>query len=302
MSAELRSELRALTEGLRGLVGWQDETALRWGGKLEGLVLRPDPWGEAAPAPAPRRPGRAPGARRARAAGGQRPTRRAAPSAPSAKTPRSAAPAAGQGSTRPGPEIDLAQAAQDPEGALRHLATQLDGCDRCKLHEGRSNVVFGIGAGRPRLLLVGEGPGQQEDLRGEPFVGPSGELLDAILGRGMGLRRGDVYILNIVKCRPPGNRDPQPDEIATCMPFLRAQVSILRPPAILALGRVATQSLLGSDAPLRELRGSWHSFAGIPVRATYHPAYLLRYPGRKRLAWQDVQAVMARLGLHRPGS
>lgn len=290
--SEAHAELLALAEGLRGMLLWQAETGVRYGSGPVAVELPPDPWAEAAPPARERGPARS----------GQPPTPRTA-SRPEADRTKPRAPAAAQ--PRPPelevPELDLARAAEDPGGTLDELAQRFVGCTRCGLAEGRAKVVFGAGAGRPRLLLVGEGPGAQEDLQGLPFVGPAGELLDAILQRGMGLRRDEVYITNVVKCRPPRNRDPNPDEVVACLPLLRAQITILRPPAILALGRVAAQCLLDSDKPLGALRGSWHGFGGIPLRATYHPAYLLRHPERKRWAWEDVQAMMAKLGLHRPG-
>lgn len=191
----------------------------------------------------------------------------------------------------------------DPPDAaheLERLRTETIGaCTRCKLHEGRQNIVFGVGDPSARLMFVGEGPGANEDRLGEPFVGRAGALLDKIIAA-MGLARADVYIANIVKCRPPGNRDPEPDEVAQCEPFLKEQIRTIRPEALVALGRVAATTLLQVDQPLGRLRGRWHEYEGIPLLATYHPAALLRNEGLKRPTWEDVQTVMDRLGLERP--
>ncbi|MBW1902733.1 MAG: uracil-DNA glycosylase [Deltaproteobacteria bacterium] len=170
-------------------------------------------------------------------------------------------------------------------------------CRRCKLHEGRTRLVFGEGAPRARLVFVGEGPGREEDLEGRPFVGEAGKLLTRIIENGMGLARKDVYICNIVKCRPPKNRDPEGDEIKSCIPFLRQQLKIIQPEVICALGRVAGQAMLGGDFKISRERGRWLSYTGIPLLATYHPAYLLRNPSAKRQVWDDVQKIMKHLGL-----
>jgi DNA polymerase len=149
-------------------------------------------------------------------------------------------------------------------------------------------------------MFVGEGPGQDEDLQGEPFVGAAGQLLDRMIAA-MTLRRADVYIANIVKCRPPKNRDPEADEIAACEPFLRAQVRTVHPEVIVGLGRCAVQTLLGDPRPISRQRGSWREYQGIAFMPTYHPAYLLRSPHEKKVVWQDLQQVMQRLGLVLPG-
>jgi DNA polymerase len=162
--------------------------------------------------------------------------------------------------------------------------------------------VFGVGAEDTPLMFVGEGPGEQEDLRGEPFVGKAGELLDKMI-EAMGWARKDVYIANTVKCRPPGNRNPQPDELEQCMPFLLAQIRAIAPRIIVALGRPAANQLLGIDAPISTLRGKFHELHGVKVMPTFHPAYLLREPGKKREAWADLKLVMAeldRLGIKPP--
>jgi len=167
-------------------------------------------------------------------------------------------------------------------------------CTRCRLAQGRRTVVFGVGDPDAELMFIGEGPGAEEDRRGEPFVGRAGELLNKIIAA-IGLTREQVYIANIVKCRPPGNRDPQPDEVAACRGYLEAQIDLVRPKAIVALGRIAAQSLLGNDLPLGRLRGVWHRVRGVDLRVTYHPAGLLRNPNWKRPCWEDMQAVRDRL-------
>lgn len=169
------------------------------------------------------------------------------------------------------------------------LRVAVDQCRACALCEGRRNAVLGSGATRPRWLIVGEAPGEQEDASGLPFVGPSGQLLDAMLAA-LALPRdgGDVYITNAVKCRPPGNRNPQSAELAACLPFLQRQIALLQPRVILALGRVAAQALLHSTEPLGRLRGQVHQIDGTPVVVSYHPAYLLRNPIDKARAWEDL--------------
>lgn len=161
-------------------------------------------------------------------------------------------------------------------------------CTACRLRAGCTQTVFGVGDRKAEWMVVGEGPGADEDRQGEPFVGRAGQLLNSML-TAVGLKREAVYIANIVKCRPPGNRDPAPDEAAACRPFLDRQIALIQPKLILALGRIAAQNLLGTQAPIGRLRGSVHDLGGIPVVVTYHPAYLLRSPGEKRKAWVDLQ-------------
>ncbi len=189
----------------------------------------------------------------------------------------------------------------DPERALARLRDDVIGdCRRCRLHEGRNKLVFGVGPATARLFFIGEGPGADEDRLGEPFVGRAGKLLDRILAA-MGLDRTRVYIGNVVKCRPPGNRAPLPDEAETCLPFLRAQIAIVQPEVIVTLGRVALEWLLGEKVPsITRARGRWFAYRGIPVKATFHPAYLLRNPAAKRPVWEDMKDVLDRLGLPVP--
>jgi DNA polymerase len=168
------------------------------------------------------------------------------------------------------------------------LKEEVQSCVRCGLHAGRTQTVFGIGPRNATWCFVGEAPGAEEDRRGEPFVGRAGQLLDAML-RAVGLDRGQVFIANVLKCRPPGNRDPQPSEVAACLPYLRTQIATVRPRVVVALGRFAAQSLLATDQPLGRLRGPLHDYEGIPVVVTYHPAYLLRRPADKAAAWVDLK-------------
>jgi uracil-DNA glycosylase len=170
-------------------------------------------------------------------------------------------------------------------------------CRRCKLYGGRTRLVFGDGASTARLMFVGEAPGADEDRQGVPFVGAAGQLLNKMLTN-LGLRREEVYIANILKSRPPGNRDPEADEIAACLPFLKKQIKAIRPRVIVTLGRIATQALLGTKAPLTRLRGHWQRYDDIRVMPTFHPSYLLRAPQERRKTWDDMQQVMEYLADH----
>jgi DNA polymerase len=187
-----------------------------------------------------------------------------------------------------------------PAPTLDEIRAHIGDCRLCRLCERRTRVVFGAGNPRARLLFVGEGPGAEEDAQGVPFVGRAGQLLTDIITKGMGLRREDVYIANVVKCRPPENRTPQPDEMAACMPFLEAQIACIRPEVIVALGATAVQGLLGEKVAITRFRGVWRNFRGIPLMPTYHPSYLLRNPAAKGDVWKDVREVMTRLGLPLP--
>jgi DNA polymerase len=182
---------------------------------------------------------------------------------------------------------------------LEDVRSALGDCTRCKLCSGRTHIVFGVGNPNADLMFVGEGPGRDEDLQAEPFVGRAGQLLTDIITKGMKLQRSDVYIANVVKCRPPNNRDPEPDEIAACRPFLQRQIELVRPKILVALGRFAAQTMLGTTVPISRLRGTWHEYAGIKLMPTLHPAYLLRNPEDKKLVWDDIQKVMGELGLSR---
>lgn len=172
----------------------------------------------------------------------------------------------------------------------------LGDCQRCALSESRKNIVFGDGSPNAELVFVGEAPGYHEDKQGIPFVGDSGNLLNKMI-EAMGLQRETVYICNVLKCRPPNNRNPAPDEIQRCSPFLYKQLEAISPRAIVTLGRFASQSLLQTDMSMGKMRGRWHDWRGVPVMPTFHPAYLLRTPEDKRLAWEDLQKVMNIMGL-----
>lgn len=179
---------------------------------------------------------------------------------------------------------------------LLELEMRMRDCRLCPLSEQRKNIVFGAGNPQARLVLVGEAPGREEDEAGVPFVGEAGRLLEKIL-IAMQLSREEVYICNVIKCHPPGNRDPLPDEIAACEQFLRQQLALIQPELIIALGRFATQTLLQTTEPIGKLRGKWFEYEGIPLMPTFHPAYLLRNPAGKKPVWHDMQQVMRRLGL-----
>lgn len=173
------------------------------------------------------------------------------------------------------------------------LKERVRACEACKLRAGCTQTVFGVGDEHADWLFVGEGPGADEDAQGEPFVGQAGKLLDNMLFS-IGLKRGNnVYIANVVKCRPPNNRNPEADEIASCMPYLQRQIELIKPKLIIALGKTAATSLLGRDATLGSLRGSVHDYHGTPLIITYHPAYLLRSPAEKAKAWQDLKSAVS---------
>lgn len=250
---------------------------------------------------------------------------RGAPSAPSAPRASSARPspagrampgdAHGPEPTDPGPARPAAPREVEPtppppvdataasEAEALETATSLvavreilGDCRRCKLCAGRTQIVFGVGNENAEVMFIGEGPGSEEDRRGEPFVGKAGQLLTRIIENGMGMSRADVYIANIVKCRPPNNRDPEPDEVAACEPFLAAQIRVISPKVIITLGKWASQTLLRTSTPITRLRGQWSEYMGTPVMPTYHPAYLLRNPAEKRPVWEDIQEVLKWLG------
>ena len=224
------------------------------------------------------------------------------------RRPRAAAPV-----ERPSPAPAAAAAAPPPAKAaaasadpgavpgvhraatLEELRAELGDCQRCKLCTSRTHIVFGVGNPKAALMFVGEGPGRDEDLQAEPFVGRAGQLLTEIIIKGMKMRREDVYIANVIKCRPPQNRNPEPDEIATCQPFLLRQIEIIQPKVMVALGTFAAHTLLGIKTPITRLRGHWHDFQGIKLMPTLHPAYLLRNPADKRLVWEDIKMVLREL-------
>lgn len=179
---------------------------------------------------------------------------------------------------------------------LENLRNEIGDCTRCRLHKERTNIVFGVGNSEADLMFVGEGPGRDEDLQGEPFVGRAGKLLTKMI-EAMTLKRDDIYIANVVKCRPPQNRNPEDDEIVTCQPFLKKQIDIIQPKVIVTLGKFAGQTLLQTETPISKLRGDFHQYGQTQVMPTYHPAFLLRNPKMKRFVWEDLQKVMEVLGL-----
>jgi uracil-DNA glycosylase family 4 len=231
---------------------------------------------------------------------------------PAAKPGAPALPAAAPGGESPRAAVSSSRSAPAPmellsrypglekTATLEDLSGFIGDCKRCKLAPLRTHLVFGVGNPQADLMFVGEAPGADEDARGEPFVGRAGQLLTDIIERGMGLRRADVYICNVIKCRPPDNRNPEPDEVAACEPFLMRQIDLVRPRAIVGLGTFAVQALLKVKTPISRLRGNWQEVRGVKLMPTFHPAYLLRSPGEKRVVWQDIQEVMKLLGLEIP--
>lgn len=215
----------------------------------------------------------------------QSPVRGDAPAAEA--VPAAAVPVAVQAATAE-PDLHRSRTVMIASLDWPELKGMVRDCTACKLRAGCTQTVFGVGDEHADWLFVGEGPGADEDAKGEPFVGQAGKLLDNML-MSIGLKRGsNVYIANIVKCRPPGNRNPEPDEIATCLPYLERQIALIKPRLIVALGKVAATSLLGRDATLGSLRGTVHDLNGTPLLVTYHPAYLLRSPAEKAKAWEDL--------------
>lgn len=206
---------------------------------------------------------------------------------PAAAVPRPDAPSA---ASAPPPEES------SPWHSLEQIAQVVSACTKCPLHATRTHTVPGEGNPKPRLLFVGEAPGADEDRLGRPFVGAAGKKLDDMI-RAMGLARGEVFIANVLKCRPPENRAPLPSEVASCVPYLRAQIELLDPEIICTLGNPATQTLLGVTEAISRMRGRFSSYRGVPVMPTFHPSYLLRNPADKKLSWKDLQQIMQRLGL-----
>jgi uracil-DNA glycosylase len=216
------------------------------------------------------------------------------PSAPSSSSSSSSSPS----SSPPPSDPSLPLAAR----GLVVIREELGDCQRCGLAGGRKNIVFGVGNPQAHLVFVGEAPGADEDQQGEPFVGKAGQLLTKMI-EAMGYAREDVYICNVIKCRPPGNRNPEPDEVAACEPFLKKQLAALRPRMIVTLGKFAAQCLLRDDTPISRLRGNFRTYEGISLMPTFHPAYLLRDPSKKKEAWADLKSVNAalkRLGFDPP--
>ena len=312
---ESAEELSEVMEDLRRHLVWQEEAGGRAllvdaakqaadrSAALRSMVV---PRGAAAKAASGPEPVAAPAPAARPLAAAPAPTPRApAPEPVRAAPPQAAAPA-GSGMLLEAPQKAPSHPGQLPgvvEGerpTLDQIRRELGDCQRCKLCTGRKNIVFGVGNPRADLVFVGEGPGENEDLQGMPFVGAAGELLTKMINA-MGFSRDEVYICNVVKCRPPGNRNPEPDEIAACEPFLRAQLLALQPKVIVALGKFAAQTLLRDSTPITRLRGNWREYQGVKLMPTFHPAYLLRSPAEKRKAWEDLQQVMKLFG-KQPGS
>lgn len=271
MTASDREELRELAAAFRAHLGWVRERGVR-------VVLA---------APSPRRLTAEELAQEAARAA------EAARTSPPAAPRPAAAPAA--------PAAPEPQRSESPLEQLRRIRAELGECQRCSLGKGRTRLVFGAGSPEAEIMFIGEAPGHDEDLQGEPFVGAAGQLLTKMI-EAMGLQREEVYIANIIKCRPPGNRDPLPEEVERCEPFLREQIAAIAPRIIIAMGNHAAKTLLRTELGITRLRGRFHTYQGIPLRPTFHPAYLLRNAEQKRPAWEDLKAVMAemdRLGLRR---
>jgi len=191
-------------------------------------------------------------------------------------------------------ELQTQYAELNKESALKALREEIGDCQRCRLAKGRTNIVFGEGNPDAKLIFIGEGPGREEDLQARPFVGDAGKLLTRLIEK-MGFKREDVYIANIVKCRPPMNREPEDDEMNACKPFIEEQIKIINPKIIISLGRISAQSLLNTKIPISKLRGRFYQHMNIPLMPTFHPAYLLRNPKDKNLTWEDAQKVLERL-------
>jgi len=268
-----RAELRELAQALRAHLEWQQATG------ATGMPPGESPSGRAVPPPESTLPARAehPGARPPE----------------SALFAEKAPPAAADGpKAPPAPELEPAERAR----RLTVLAETVKGCTRCALAGGRTQTVFARGTGSSRLMFVGEGPGADEDLQGFPFVGKAGQLLDRMIAA-MGFSRDEVYVGNIVKCRPPNNRKPEPEEMAACLPYLAEQIELVGPEVIVALGATAVQGLFGTGEGIMRIRGRWRLYQGrVPVMPTFHPAYLLRTPTAKREVWEDLQAVLRQMG------
>ncbi len=202
--------------------------------------------------------------------------------------------AAGMAEPRPAAAVRAAPRSAGT-GSLEAIVTEIAACTRCELHATRTRTVPGVGRVRPDVLFVGEGPGAEEDAQGIPFVGRAGQLLTRMI-EAMGYQRDEVFIANIVKCRPPGNRNPTAPEIEACLPYLRRQIALIQPAVIVPMGNVAVQGLLGTTSGITHLRNRWHAYEGIPVMPTFHPSYLLRFPTAKKDAWADLLMVLKRLG------
>lgn len=299
MSDDLRAELSELVRLFQTHVAWQREL---------GAAELPRASSPRAPAPVAGTVSAPVSVATADAPVTAAPSAEDAPAPPRVTPPAAARPAPAPVVAPPLLEVDppVAQADAPTDRASRSAALaviqrEVAGCAACKLAQRRTQTVFSRGNPEARLVFIGEGPGEQEDKQGVPFVGPAGQLLDKIIVA-MSLAPEEVYVCNVVKCRPPGNRTPEPDEVTACTPFLLRQLGVVRPEVIVTLGRTATGFLLGSNAPMSRLRGQWHAYQGIPLLPTWHPSYLLREPAHKGETWSDMKLVMQRLGLTPPGA
>ena len=261
MERSLAEEARALLASARALVAELAEEG------VQKIPPAAEPPGDAAPRP---------------------------PAEPPSGTPKPAEPLPAPALTSQPSLLETHAWGADP--SLELVRETLGDCRRCRLCEGRTHIVFGDGNPQADLVFVGEGPGETEDRRGLPFVGRAGELLTQMIEKGLGIPRSEVYICNVVKCRPPGNRTPLADEVAACSPFLDGQIAALAPRVIVALGKPAASLLLGRDVPITKVRGTWHDYHGIPLMPTFHPAFVLRRytPETRRLVWEDLKAALAR--------
>ena len=289
------AELTAVAVELRSWMSWsQDAGLVSLGQPASRQAGSPSAQAAQAAAASVRGPPAQPAAVRAAAAESFRaaPAAGASGSAAAAAAPQYAAaapqPAAATSQPAAGGSLKLP--------TLQQVRDDLGECTRCKLAKGRTKIVFGVGSPKARLVFVGEAPGEDEDLQGEPFVGKAGQLLTKMINA-MGLSRDDVYICNTVKCRPPNNRNPEPDELSACEPFLKGQLAALKAEVIVTLGKFAAQALLRDQTAISRLRGEWREYNGIPLMPTFHPAYLLRSPGEKGKVWSDLQLVMKKLEL-----
>jgi uracil-DNA glycosylase family 4 len=300
-------ELREVLEDLRRHLLWQEEggrvlqvdarlaAELRGGGIPRPAVMQraqQTPVQAQAPQAQPRQPQPpfwSPVAREQQEPAARRPLPREAP------PPRESRPAPVARPAVPESRMESPQLEESERPTLDQIRRELGDCQRCKLCTGRKNIVFGVGNPRAELVFVGEGPGAEEDVQGVPFVGAAGQLLTKMI-EAMGFQRDEVFICNVVKCRPPGNRNPEPDEVKACEPFLREQLKAVEPKAIVALGKFAAQTLLRDGTAITRMRGQWREYEGIRLMPTFHPAYLLRQPAEKRKVWEDLQQVMKLFG------
>jgi uracil-DNA glycosylase len=273
------TELRFLTEALRAHAEWQQACgAAVLPAGVPAAVASPLPVSAPHVAAAPQR----------------------SPAVPAVSLPE---PAGARGPAAPGPAAPAAPRLEEGERQRRLtvLAEEVKACTKCSLHATRTQTVFARGNGSSGLCFIGEGPGADEDAQGFPFVGAAGQLLDRMI-TAMGIERDDVYVCNIVKCRPPKNRAPEPDEMSACMPYLTEQLALIEPQVIVALGKTAVQGLFGTVESITRIRGRWRLYQGrIAVMPTFHPAYLLRTPAAKREVWTDLQLVLKQMGRSVPG-